>query len=131
MRRLLLTLAATTALAGTACSDITGVGDVAGSYELVRVNGQSLPASDNTGSVTFYGGVLELDNDRTFVDLLQYRGFGDPAVINDEEFGRWERSGSEIRLEYDRGFVSFAERQSSSRLTVRDNAGNRFEYRRF
>jgi hypothetical protein len=133
MRRFLLTAAtAATALVGTACSDVTGIGDnVAGSYELIRVNGESLPASDLSGTVTFYGGVLELERDGEFSDLIQYRGPGDPAIEEVELFGTWERSGSdEIRLEYD-NFTLFAERLSSSRLVLEDSDGNRFEYRRF
>jgi hypothetical protein len=134
MRRFLLTAAtAATALVGTACGDVTGIGgNVAGSYELTRVNGQSLPASDNSGTVTFYGGILELDSDGRFSDLIQFRGPGDPAVRNVEVFGTWERIGSdEILLEYDEGFDLTAERLSSSRLVLDDGDGNRFEYRRF
>jgi hypothetical protein len=123
MRRFLLTVAtAATALTGAACSDVTGIGaNVAGSYELTRVNGQSLPAPDNTGSVTFHAGVLELDSDGTFFDLLQYRVAGDPRIIDDEEFGTWERNGSEIRLDYDSGFRLFAERMSSRAAAVRSS----------
>jgi hypothetical protein len=134
MRRFLLTAAtAATALVGTACGDVTGIGDdVAGSYELIRVNGQSLPASDNSGTLTFYGGILELDRDGNFSDLIQFRGPGDPAVRSFEVFGTWDRSGSdEIRLDYEDGFTLFAERLSSSRLMLDDGDGNRFEYRRF
>ena len=133
MRRVLLTVAvAATTLAGTACSDSIGIGaNVAGSYELRTVNGQSLPADDNSGSVTFVGGLLELDSDGTFVDVLQFREPGNPLVRSDEQFGTWDRDGDEIRLEYDNGSVLFADRTSSSRIVVDDNSGNRFEYRRF
>ncbi|MFN2565246.1 MAG: hypothetical protein ABR499_09590 [Gemmatimonadaceae bacterium] len=134
MRRFLLTAAtAATALVGTACSDVTGIGDsVAGSYELIRVNGQSLPADDISGELTFYTGVLELNRDGEFVDLIQYRVPGDPRIYDSQVFGTWERSGNDIRLEYDdSGFVAFAERPSSSRLIVEDEFGNRLEYRRF
>jgi hypothetical protein len=134
MRRFLLTAAtAATALVGTACGDVIGIGDnFAGSYELIRVNGQSLPASDNSGAVTFHGGVLELESNGDFSDLIQFRGPGDPAVRSVEVFGTWERSTSdEIRLDYDDGFTLFAERLSNSRLMLEDDDGNRFEYRRF
>jgi hypothetical protein len=134
MRRFLLTAAtAATALVGTACGDVTGInGDVVGSYELVRVNGQSLPASDNSGTVTFHDGVLELRSNRTFVDFLRYSSFADPRILDFEESGNWERSGNdEILLDYDDGSTLRAERLSSSRLMLRDDDGNRFEYRRF
>src|ERR687895_757229 len=75
MRRFLFTVAtATTALVGTACSDSTGLGsNVAGSYELRTINGQSLPV--NTGSRTIEGGVVEVDSDGRVVDVFQLRGF--------------------------------------------------------
>src|SRR5687768_4841983 len=102
MRRFLLTVAAVaTTLAGTACSDGIGIGsNVAGSYELRTINGQSLPFDD--GSVTIDGGVLELDSNGEFVDLIRFREIPDV-----EQFGTWDRSGSEIRLEYDNGDVLF------------------------
>jgi hypothetical protein len=134
MRRFLLTAAtAATALVGTACSDVTGIGsDITGSYELIRVNGQSLPADDVSGDVTFYTGVLELNSDGEFVDLIQYRVPGDPRIYDSEVYGTWDRSGNGIRLVYDgSGFETFAERPSSSRLIVEDESGNRLEYRRF
>jgi hypothetical protein len=131
MRRFLLTVAAAaTTLASTACSDAIGIGsNVTGSYELRTLNGQSLPASD--GSVIIVGGVLELDSNGTFVDILQFRVSGDPLVRNDEQSGTWDRNGDEIRLEYDNGSVFFADRLSSSQLVVNDNSGNTLEYRRF
>ena len=131
MRRFLFTVAtATTALVGTACSDSTGLGsNVAGSYELRTINGQSLPV--NTGSRTIEGGVLELDSDGRFVDVFQYRDFGDPLSTQEELFGNWERNGSQIRLEYDNGDVLFAERTSSSRIVLTDDSGNDWAYQRF
>jgi hypothetical protein len=139
MRRFLLTAAvAATALASAACGDTTGVGaNVAGSYELFRVNGESLPADDIQGEFTFHAGVLELDNDGSsgndgsFRDLIQYRFFNDPVIEDSEVFGTWERSGSDVILEYDNGFQTRADRPSNSRLILEDERGNTLEYRRF
>lgn len=131
MRRFLLTMAAvTTTLIGSACSDVTGIGsNVAGSYELRTVNGQSLPASN--GAVTIEAGVLELDSNGTFVDIVQFRVPGDPLIREDEQLGTWERSGSEVRLDYDNGNTFFANRTSNSRLVVQDDSGNEWAYQRF
>jgi hypothetical protein len=137
MRRFLLTAAvAATALAGAACGDTTGIGNnVAGSYELIRVNGESLPADDINGDFTFFNGVLEISSntssDGEFEDLIQYRPFGDPVIRDSRVFGTWERVGSDIELTYDNGFVTVAERPSSSRLILEDELGNTLEYRRF
>jgi hypothetical protein len=131
MRRFLLTMtAAATTLTASACSDTTGIGsNVTGSYELRTVNGQSLPASNN--SVTIEAGVLELDSNGTFVDIVQFRVPGDPLIREDQQFGTWERSGSEVRLDYDNGDTFFADRTSSSRLVLRDDSGNEWAYQRF
>ena len=132
MRRFLLTVAtAVTALTATACGDATGVGtNVVGEYELIRVNGQLLPASSLDGDIIYHAGLLELESDGRFIDILQYRFFNSTSIQQDEWYGSWERSGSEILLEYDRGGRIFAERTSSTRLLLEDEAGNRFEYRR-
>jgi hypothetical protein len=133
MRRFLLTTAAVaTTLLGAACTDSIGLGgDVSGRYELLSINGESLPVSTQSGRTIEYG-ELELDTDRTFVDVLQYREFGSSRILTDEFFGTWERNGSEIRLEYDNtNDVLFAERTSSSRLVLTDNDGNEWVYRRF
>lgn len=131
MRRFLLTMtAAATTLIASACSDTTGIGsNVTGSYELRTVNGQSLPASNN--SVTIEAGVLELDSNGTFVDIVQFRVPGDPLIREDQQFGTWERNGSEVRLDYDNGDTFFADRTSSSRLVLRDDSGNEWAYQRF
>lgn len=131
MRRFLLAVAtAATTLTATACSDATGIGsNPAGSYELRTINGQSLPVQ--LGSRTIEGGVLELDNDGTFVDVIQFRDFGAPLSDQDEFFGSWERNGSEIRLDYDDGTTLFAERTSSSRLVLQDENGDEWSYQRF
>jgi hypothetical protein len=132
MRRFLLTVAAAaTTLASTACSDAIGIGgNVAGTYELRTFNGQTLPADDGFG-VTIFSGVLELDNNGTFIDLLQFRVPGDPRIQDDELAGTWDQSGNEIRLDYNNGRVLFAERPSSGRIIIEDDDGNRLEYRRF
>jgi hypothetical protein len=131
MRRFLLTVAAAaTALTSTACSDSTGLGaNVAGSYELRAINGQPLPA--DVGSLTYEGGILELDSDGTFVERLQYREFGSPLSTQQDFFGTWERSGSEIRLDYDGGIMLYAQRTSSTRILLEDNNGNDWSYQRF
>ena len=131
MRRLLLTVAvAATTLAGTACSDSTGLGsNPAGSYELRTINGQSLPAQ--MSSRTIEAGELDLDSDGTFVDIIQYRTFGSSLIQTDQFFGTWERNGSEIRLDYDDGTTLFADRTSSSRITLEDTNGNAWTYQRF
>ena len=133
MRRFLLTTAAVaTTLVAAACGDSSGLsGNVAGSYELLTINGQSLPVTTQSGR-TIEAGQLELDSDETFVDIIQYRTFGSSLIQTDEFFGTWERNGSEIRLEYDNSNdVLFAERTSSSRLVLIDNDGNEWGYRRF
>ena len=115
-----------------ACGDSSGLsGNVAGSYELLTINGQSLPVTTQSGR-TIEAGQLELDSDETFVDIIQYRTFGSSLIQTDEFFGTWERNGSEIRLEYDNSNdVLIAERTSSSRLVLIDNDGNEWGYRRF
>jgi hypothetical protein len=131
MRRFLLTAAtAATALVSAACGDSTGLGsNPAGSYELISVNGQSLPYND--GSVIFCGGVLDLDNDGTFVDLIQLRDSGSPLCETFEDTGVWEQDGNEIILDYDGNIpTAFAIRRSNSRLTV-ESSGYTLEYRRF
>ncbi len=130
MRRFLLTVAAAaTALTGTACSDSTGLGtNVAGSYELRTVNGQFLPA--DVGSVTYEAGLLELDPDGTFVETLQYRDFGGSLTTQDFT-GTWDRSGSQILLDYDSGVRLSAQRTSSSRILLTDANGDEFSYQRF
>ena len=133
MRRFLLTTAAVaTTLVAAACGDSSGLsGNVAGSYELLTINGQSLPVTTQSGR-TIEAGQLELDSDETFVDIIQYRTFGSSLIQTDEFFGTWERNGSEIRLEYDNSNdVLFAERTSSSRLVLIDYDGNEWGYRRF
>ena len=49
----------------------------------------------------------------------------------DEQLGTWERSGSEVRLDYDNGNTFFANRTSNSRLVVQDDSGNEWVYQRF
>lgn len=130
MRRFLLAVAtATTVTIGSACGDSTGLGNSpVGSYELISVNGQGLPYSD--GFVTFYAGILELESNGSFYDLLQYREVGDPAITSDEQTGSWERDGDDVLLDYDGGGQIFAERRSNSRLVL-SSGGYTFEYRRF
>jgi hypothetical protein len=132
MRRFLLTVAAAaTTLTGAACSDSTGIGgDPSGSYELQTINGQGLPVSLEANS-QIEGGVLELDSDGTFVDIIQFRTVDNPLIQQRTFFGTWERNGSEIQLDYDGGTVLFAERTSSSRLVLEDDDGNDWAYRRF
>jgi hypothetical protein len=131
MRRSLLTAAAVaTALVGAACSDSSGLsGNVAGSYELLTINGQSLPVT--LGSRTFEGGVLELDSNGEFLETLQFRDAG--AVFSSQQSypGNWDRNGSEIQLDYDDGETLFAERTSSNRIVLEDNNGNDWLYQRF
>ena len=130
MRRLLLTLAATTALAGTACSDVTGIGgSIAGSYELRTINGRSVPV--DMGSDIIEGGVLEIDSDGSFVETIQFRQFGSPLSDRVDLFGTWERDGNDIILEYDNGDVFRADRTSSSRIVYEDDSGNDWAYQRF
>jgi hypothetical protein len=131
MRRFLLTVAtAATTLTATACTDSTGIGsNPAGSYELRTINGQSLPV--DLGSRTIEGAVLELGNDGRFVEVIQFRDFGEPLSDQDQFFGTWERNGSEVRLDYDDGTTLFAERTSSSRLVLQDDNGNDWAYQRF
>ena len=74
MRRFLLTTAAVaTTLLGAACGDSSGLGgNPAGSYELLTINGQSLPVTTQSGR-TIEAGQLDLDNDGRFFDVIQYR----------------------------------------------------------
>ena len=133
MRRFLLTVAgAAMTLASTACSDSTGIGsNVAGSYELRTVNGQSLPVNDPVGSGTVEAGLLEIENDGVFVESIQFRSPGSPLSQVDERFGTWDRSGNELRFDYDDGAVAFGDRTSESRIMLEDDSGNTWEYRRF
>jgi hypothetical protein len=133
MRRFLLTVAAAaTTLTGAACSDSTGVsGDPTGSYELQTINGQSLPVSLSVGS-QIEGGVLDLNSDGTFVDIIEVRISGSAQTDEEVFTGSWERDGSTIQLDYDQtNTILFAERTSSSRLVLTDRDGNDWSYRRF
>ena len=135
MRRFLLSVAtAATALVGSACGDSTGLGgNVAGTYELRTINGQSLPVTFNDpflGTVTFVYGEVDLDSDGTFVDMYQYRVSGNSFVETEQIFGTWDRSGDEIRFETDDGDVYFMERTSSNRLVQRES-GVTLVYQRF
>ena len=133
MRRFLLTMAtAASVLAVTSCSDATGIGGIAGTYELRTLNGQSLPVSDQFGSRTIEAGQLELDSDGNFLEIIQYRLSGSSLIRTDEFFGTWDRDGSNrIRLDYDSGDVLFADRPSSNRIELEDNDGNFWVYQRF
>lgn len=132
MRRFLLTTAAVaTTLIGAACTDSTGLGNVAGTYELQTINGESLPVFTESGR-TIEAGELELESDGTFFDIIQYRVSGSSLIQTEEFTGRWEREGDEIILDYDDSSdVLVAERTSSTRLVLRDNDGNEWGYRRF
>jgi hypothetical protein len=132
MRRFLLTVAAAaTTLAGSACSDITGIdGGIAGIYELRTINGQSLPVS--SGTVTYIAGEIEIDNDGTFIDTYQYRFSGRTFVETEQIFGRWFREGSRIRFEGDDGRAYYMSRTSSNRLVYEEESdGSRWVYQRF
>ena len=132
MRRFFLTVAAATALAGTACSDSTGPGgSFVGSYELLTINGVSLPVTNEFGE-TIEGGQLELDSNGEFLDIVNYREFPGAPVRTVQFPGTWEREGTDrIRLDYDDGDVFFVRRTSSSRIVLEDNSGNEWAYRRF
>jgi hypothetical protein len=131
MRRFLLTAAtAATALVGTACGDVTGIGgNVTGSYELRTINGQSLPV--DMGSAIIEGGVLEIFSDGTFAETIQFREFGSPLSEQIDLDGTWDRDGDDIILEYDNGDVFRADRTSSSRIVYEDDDGNDWAYQRF
>jgi hypothetical protein len=133
MRRFLLTVAtAATTLAGAACGDSTGIGgDPSGSYELQTINGQGLPVSLEADS-QIEGGVLELDSDGRFIDIIQFRTVGNPLSQQRTFTGTWDRDGSEIELDYDNSTtLLIARRTSSSRLVLEDENGNDWSYRRF
>jgi hypothetical protein len=133
MRRFLLTAAtAATALVGTACGDVTGIGaGIAGTYQLRTVNDLSLPVSDQFGEI-LEAGELELDSNGEFILILQIRPSPNSLIQTIERFGTWDRNGDEIRLEFDDSSdVWFAERTSSSRITVEDDVGNVYVFQRF
>jgi hypothetical protein len=125
MRRFLLTTAAAAmTLFSAACGDSAGLNsNVAGSYELLTINGQSLPVQ--AGSEVIESGELELDADGDFVEIVRFQS-GPPDVFN----GTWERDGDEIIFEYDTGDTFIAERTSSSRFVL-DVNGDDWAYRRF
>jgi len=131
MRRFLLTAAtAATALVGTACGDSIGLGsNAAGSYELRTINGVSVPVE--LGSEIIEGGVLELDSNGEFADIIEVRAFGSSSIEQRSFFGTWDQNGSEIRLRYDGGTTLFAERTSSSRIVLTDRQGDEWAYQRF
>jgi hypothetical protein len=132
MRRFLLTVAtAASVLAVTSCSDITGIGgDVVGTYELQTVNGQFLPATFDDpqfGTVTVEGGVVELNNNGTFVDIFQYRLPG--SSQSTETSGTWTRVGNEIEFETDAGDF-YTMTWTNGRLVQDTDAGFRYVYQR-
>jgi hypothetical protein len=129
MRRFLLTTAAvTTTLLGAACGDSTGLNsNVAGSYELQTINGQSLPVQ--AGSDDIESGEIEIDADGRFVEIVRIRQFNG-QVTPDVFTGSWERDGDEIIFDYDDGNTFVARRTSSSRFIL-DVNGDDWAYRRF
>ena len=132
MRRFLLTVAtAATALVGTACGDSTGIGgNVTGSYELVRINGRSLPVQ--LGTEVIEEGVLEIDSDGTFAETIWFRPVGSASSDDFTFTGTWDEDGGDIRLDYDNSTeVYFADRRSGGRLVYEDSFGDEWEYRRF
>jgi hypothetical protein len=136
MRRFLLTAAtAASALAVISCNDMTGIrGDVAGRYELITIDGQPLPATithPDVGSVTFFSGEIELDNDGSFFDTYAYRFAGDPDIEEERVRGTWERDGSFIRFEATNGDVYRMERTTGNRLVYENETdGSTWVYRR-
>jgi hypothetical protein len=125
MRRFLLTTAAVaTTLLGAACGDSSGLGgSPAGSYELLTINGQTLPVQAGSGVIE--SGEIELDADGDFVEIVRFQS-GPPDVFD----GTWERDGDEIIFEYETGDTFIAERISSSRFVL-DVNGDEWVYRRF
>ena len=122
---------AAAALTATACSDSTGLnGNLAGSYELRTINGQSLPVT--VSGRTYEAGTMEIDNNGEFAETLQFRDFGDAFSTTQNYFGTWDRNGSELRFDYDNnGPTFFGERTSSSRFVFEDSDGNEWTYVRF
>jgi hypothetical protein len=131
MRRFLLTVAtAASAFAVTSCGDAFGIGgNVTGTYELRTINGQFLPVT--LDGVTFVHGEVELDADRTFIDMYQYQDPGSSFVQTVRIFGTWEQTGNDIRFETDDGDVYVMERTSSNRLVQRTDFGTTLVYERF
>jgi hypothetical protein len=129
MRRFLLTTAAVaTTLVGAACGDSTGLNsNVAGSYELQTINGQSLPVQ--AGSDDIESGEIELDADGQFVEIVRIRQLNG-QVTPDVFTGTWDRNGDEIIFDYDDGNTFVAQRTSSSRFVL-DVNGDDWAYRRF
>jgi hypothetical protein len=129
MRRFLLTTAAVaTTLFSAACGDSTGLNsNVAGSYELQTINGQSLPVQ--AGSDDIESGEIELDADGQFVEIVRIRQLNG-QVTPDVFTGTWDRNGDEIIFDYDDGNTFVAQRTSSSRFVL-DVNGDDWAYRRF
>ena len=132
MRRFLLTAAtAASALAISACGDITGVRSVEGVYELRTVNGLSLPVTLNDGT-TVVAGEIELDSNGDFVDTFQFQEFGSSFVQTDQAFGTWTRSGNEIEFQTTDGSGRvYTMTWTNGRLIQDTNSGNRYVYQRF
>ncbi len=135
MRRFLLSVAtAATALTASACGDVTGIngGGVAGIYELRTIGGESLPVTldEEFETRTYVAGEIEINNDGTFVDLVQYRNPGSSRIWSIEIFGTWERDGDRIRFEPENGNEYYLERTSSTRLVFEDFEGLRWVYQR-
>ena len=133
MRRFFLSVAtAAVALTATACGDSTGINsNLAGSYELRTINGQSLPATVNSGR-TYEAGELEIDNNGEFIETLQFRNFGSNFSTQQDYFGTWDRNGSELQFRYESGAIFQGERLSGSRIVLFDpDTGDEYMYQRF
>jgi hypothetical protein len=110
---------------GLACSDSTGVLDVAGNYTLVSVSGMLLPATvlevDANNKVEILAGEATLTGNSTYSASITARitENGAAATETQTDTGTWTLNGSEITLQSDEaGEDPLTATVSSNRITL-------------
>lgn len=115
MRRIALAALAMTMTAMTGCSSLDSVGpngSVAGTYSLVRLNGQSLPYTFSTG-VTLVSDDLSLRSDGSYIDVSRYSSGN---TITQEGF--YEDTNGSIYFEPDANISPYQGSVSGDVMTV-------------
>lgn len=108
--------------------------DVAGTYELARINGRAVPAESPTEpGVTVRGGTLALQDDGSFRLELSARLQGQQPTVVRAVSGTYREDGGAVVLAAaaDGGqSVEMRGEREDERLVVRDPSGNRFTFER-
>jgi hypothetical protein len=118
-----------------ACSDIAGLGNLTGNYDLQRVDGQLLPyvadeSLNGTYRLELTRSTLVLHRDGTYTTTFTWRETIRGSVVSDTETfdGTYERTGNDIYLYDDFDGTTTIARVEGGRLFI-DSDGITFEYR--